>query len=75
MNNRDRLKRDGYPEGAVWASAGFWFAPARGWVLLGHRAVQDTAVLGPRLLRVLAADLNGLADSLEEQQQQGGEAA
>lgn len=67
MNNRERLKRDGYPEESVWAAAGFWFAPSGKWALLGHRATQDTAVLSVRHVRQLAADLTRLADTLEDQ--------
>ena len=59
------VDRDGYPVNAVWKCEGFWLAPDRGWGILGHRAVGDTAVLGPRLLRLLSADLARLADDLE----------
>jgi len=60
-----RLDRYGYPEDARWKSGGFWFGRRRSWGILGHRATGDTAVLGPRLLRLLAADLIRLADELE----------
>jgi len=56
--------RDGYPGNAVWKCEGFWFAPHRSWGILGHRAIRDTAVLGPRLLRLLSADVARLADDL-----------
>ena len=66
ITNQERLKRDGYPENAVWACEGFWIAPRRSWAVLGHRALPGaTAVLGPRLLRLLVAELTGLADDLE----------
>ena len=61
----DALDRDGYPRNAVWKCEGFWIAPVRSWGILGHRSTGDTAVLGPRLLRLLAADLVRLADKLE----------
>jgi len=71
-DTRPRLDRDGYPADARWKSGGFWFGRRRSWGILGHRATGDTAVLGPRLLRLLAADLRRLADELERGEEEGG---
>ena len=59
------MDADGYPENTVRTCEGFWFASHRGYGILGHRSIKDTAVLGPRLLRLLSADLARLADDLE----------
>ena len=67
-----RLDRDGYPEDARWKCGGFWFGRRRSWGILGHRATGDRAVLGPRLLRLLADELRRLADDLERGEEASG---
>lgn len=53
--------RNGYPEDAVWTSMGYWIALRGQRIVFGHRSIETTAELDPRLTVLLMQILGELA--------------